>query len=328
MTQQPTDDRIPERDVAPAARGAGVFGLLKRYGWLVGVLILVVLIKQVGFGTMWRTLRQVDLRFVIVLMLMEICSEWTRALKWRYVLGRNSQAIGLFFISKAAGNFSPGRVGELSPLALSRHRTPRVAAWIVVDRLLETTTTLVLGGIGLLAIGNVVPGLLSSVAVASCFLIVVPVLIITRRGLFEWLAGHTHEGGRLYRMAMFFEEITGEVRALTGKLPVASILTVMPKLLDVGVWVGSYWAFGGAAHISYALGAVCMCLIGLVSALPVTPILTGVPHAAAGTVVSGVAGVSAAAVVSATGLQIAVTNTIFWISLALGTYDLRHRRES
>lgn len=296
-----------------------------RYCWIVGVVVCVGAVWLLGPGKIWEALSGVKPGVLVLLLGIQLCADWGRALKWYYVLGRGSNAIGVYFMSKAAGYWTPGRVGELSPLMLKTHRTPRMGAWIVVDRLLETAVTLALGAGGLMLLrANLSNGYVRFAAVA-CVLIAVASVAITRQGLFAWIAGHLKPAGLLHRIALFLEETTSEVLLLRGKLPLAMAITVFSKVLDVTVWVLVYASLGESYGISFALAAVAMCLGGLVASIPITPILTGVPYLAQGALLVEVGGIPPEVAAVALGLHFAVTNCMFWASVAVGAHDLRKR---
>ena len=108
-----------------------------RHLWVVGVLVLIVVTWRAGWRDILGAMQGADPRLLGAVVVVEGVSVWVRAAKWRVVLGAHRHSVRVFFLSKAAGNWSPGRVGELSPLLIKEHRTARMGAWIVVDRLLE-----------------------------------------------------------------------------------------------------------------------------------------------------------------------------------------------
>ena len=304
---------------------SSVMNMVARYCWIIGVLICVGVIWILGPKKIWSTFSVISPGLLFLLLLIQFLADIGRASKWYYVLGKGSNAIGLYFLSKAGGYWTPGRVGELSPLMLRQHRTPRMGAWLVVDRLLETTVTLLLGAGGLIFLGADVSGVYIKFAVVMCILILMAAFIITRQGLFRKLSGHLHEGSLLHRIAMFLDETTDEVLLLKWKLPVSSLLTIVFKILDVAVWVFVYSSLGAENRITFSLAAVAMCLGGLIGSIPITPVLTAVPYLVQGALIVEIVGIDKEVVVVATAIHFAVTNTVFWSLVALGTYDLRKR---
>jgi len=121
-----------------------------RWLWIVGLASYMAVVSYVG----WRRLGEVMASFhapsLVAMAAVYVAAVWARAAKWRLVLGADRQAVGLYFVSKAGGGLSPGRVGELAPLLLPGHRDARLAAWIILDRLLEGGSTILLGIAGVL----------------------------------------------------------------------------------------------------------------------------------------------------------------------------------
>jgi len=123
-----------------------------RYLWIAGLLLYLGIIAYIGFEDVGSALRTLDYRYIAALMLIEASALAIRAWKWRIALGPNQQSLRACFISKAGGNLTPARLGEFSPLLLEEHRSARVGAWILLDRVLEASATIVIGLIGLIAI--------------------------------------------------------------------------------------------------------------------------------------------------------------------------------
>ena len=123
--------------------------------WLIGIALYVGAITWIGWGDVARSVQTIDLRWIVFGSLVELCALWIRAAKWRIVMGPQQAAVTQFFLSKAAGSFTPGRVGELSPLLLKRFRHPRTGAWIVLDRMMEASATILFGFVGAIFLAGV-----------------------------------------------------------------------------------------------------------------------------------------------------------------------------
>lgn len=238
---------------------------------------------------------------------------WIRAWKWRYALGKGRHAVGLFFIAKMAGHWSPGRVGELSPLLLRRHRNVRVAAWILADRAIEVATTLSLGFFGVAALG-LAPWWLAALLFAALMAGLVAVVVVRLpRGddTGTWLA----RGWRL------LAELHDESRALGAKGPVILASTILAKVTDVVGVVYLCRAFGYT--VSFLLVCVARCAHAIVSGVPVTPDATGIPFAAAGYFLHTHGGMPVETLVAAFGIEVAIINVVLYISFFLGMLDMR-----
>ena len=162
----------------------------------------------------------------------------------------------------------------------------------IVDRILETTATFILGAGGLIALGTLAPVGLTGSAVVGFILIAASAFIVARRGMFSKFSERLRKDRLLYRIAGFLNDTTEEIRLLKKKVALAFILTMIFKALDVMVWVFSYSCLGTGNEIPISLAAVTMCLGGLVATIPVTPILTGVPYLAQSVLIVGVSGIA------------------------------------
>jgi hypothetical protein len=294
-----------------------------RHLWLLGVVVYLAVVWLVGWDKLKAAFGVLDVRYLVAYGAIELGGQWLRALKWRVVLGRDGKGVGLFFLSRCAGYWMPMRMGELSPLLLKEHRTPRMGAWIVVDRVLEISTTLALGVVGIMALGIPARGILAGIAVAACLFVLIPLLLLTRRGLFLWIAARVREGSLAHRGALFLAAIRDEVAAIRGKLPIVWPMTVVAACMDVAAGVVIYAGF--SYSLRPALLATAKCVHALAAAVPITPNATGVPFMASGALLIKVGGVPPPVVVSAVGAGVALTNFVFWTSAGLGVLSFRRR---
>ena len=287
-----------------------------RHLWVVGLALYIIFIWYIGWRSIGGALVKVDPGVLLALMAVEAAGLWTRALKWRLTLGPGRSAYHLFFLSKAAGGWSPGRVGELAPLLLRNHRTPRMAAWIVVDRLLEIAATLGLGLIGLIALRQPQHGMVLTTIAALAVLVIGPLFVLTRRTLFIWLAGRSSAGSLVHRACMLLAAMSDEIFLLGRRIPAASAMTVVASCLDVAVGILLYRSFG--FHVGFALLATVQCAHGIASAMPFTPNATGVPYLVAAGLLYTIGGIPKEVLAVAVGLRMVAVNIIFWSSFGLG----------
>jgi len=304
--------------------------------WVVGALLYGGFLWWIGWGRIGPVLASIDVSALLAMAAVTACALAVRVAKWRLVLGPRTGAIGLYFLAKAGGDWSPGRVGELAPLMLRPYRTARVGAWIVTDRLLEMAATLGLGALGIVAFGleSDMPAvgpmpqarlynMLVYVAAALIVLVAAPALILTRRGLFVFLANRIERRQglrRLSRIASLLVDVSTEVRGFGAKVPMASAMTFLATSLDIVVGMLLYRSFGYT--LSFMLLAVVQCAHALASAFPFTPNATGVPYLVAAGLLFEVAGVPAGVLGAAVGVSIAITNAVFWGAFMIGIRGL------
>ncbi len=289
-----------------------------RYSIGVGVLMAGALVWFFGWQELGGRLagaRKVPLFGMSVLILSGF---WLRALKWHWALGPGGQGIGVFFLAKMAGNWSPGRAGELAPLLFRRHRSAGVAAWILVDRVIEAVTTLFFGVLGLSALGWI------SLPAACGIVFVTGVAMLWTA---QAVAGCRLPGSILsHRLSHWAHLLQIEFGKIGRKMPAIVLLTLVAKITDV---VAVQWlclAFG--YDVSFLLVCAARCAHALVSAVPATPDATGVPYLAAAYVMNQYAGIPSSALAAALGLEVVVINLILALSFCIGLLTLRKETET
>ncbi|MDZ4860410.1 MAG: lysylphosphatidylglycerol synthase domain-containing protein [Candidatus Hydrogenedentes bacterium] len=289
--------------------------------WVIGAGVFAAFVVVVGWRPIADALANAHVGKLTGMSLVTVAALWLRVYKWRIALGPAPGAIPLFWMSKAAGEFSPGRVGELSPLLLKRYRTPRIAAWIVLDRVLEMTATIGLGVAGILLIR--VPNQTTAILAASLisFSMLAALYLMSKRALFEWLAAWAGSESRIGRALLFFAEAGSEIRAFRGAMPGAMVITLIAGFADVWAGMLLYSAFG--THVSFALMAAVKGLHAITSAIPLTPNATGVPYLTAAVLLHEVGGVSSEVLIAAIAVAVAITNIVFWLSALAAAPSLR-----
>jgi len=289
--------------------------------WVVGILVYATVIWYLGWGKLREAVATIQIPYVGLMMLMILLATGVRALKWRLVLGRGQNAVGLYFLSKAAGGWTPGRAGELAPLLIKKYRTPQMAAWIFFDRILETAATLGLGLVGVAALGLSLNNIALMFGIALILLVAIPLMVLMRPSWLVSVARRTKEGTLLRRLTMLSVAVSEETVALGAKAPMASILTLLGTSLDLLAGMFLYLSFGHV--VSFALLATATCAHGLASAVPFLPNATGVPYLAAAGLLYHFGGVPEGALAAAVGVNLAVSNLVFWTCFGLGAASFR-----
>lgn len=299
-------------EAAPAISGARWIRW-GRWSWLIGAALYAGVLAWLGWDKLAAAAADIAWRWALVAAVLEIATLWLRALKWRWTLGANAGGVEAFFLSKAGGQITPARLGELAPLMWARHRTAHKGAWIVLDRFLEAGATLALGLAGAFWIFG---------ADSPTFAIVLGVTTLVIVGVGGvLLADYSPIAGSLYaRLARWRP---GEIvvsgleaaRSFRGALPALSFWTVVCTALDLAVAWAVYLALGHAVG-PFTL-AVAQCAHALTTILPFAPNATGIPYAAAGGVLHELAGVPIAVLALAIPLRTIVTQAVFWSSFAL-----------
>ena len=292
-----------------------------RYVFVLGLAVYCAVVWYLGWQKVRDQLLSADLSMVVFAAAIFVTATWCRALKWRYALGQGHHAVGLFFISKATGNWSPGRLGEFAPMALRRHRTPKIGAWIMLDRVIEIVVTLALGLMGLAVIELLshtqylmVTGLTVAASVAG-------MALLTRRSFFLWLAERSSEGSIVHRTVMLFAAISEEIYLFARKLPVVIGITIATKAADLFAVMLIFASIG--YRVGFALTAAAKCALAIVSFIPITPAATGVPHGAQAWMMNEVAGVPPEALLVGIGIEVVLLGMTFWTSFGLASPQLK-----
>lgn len=291
-------------------------GRLRLLG-LVGLLVYVAALSALGWRDVAATLSSLNIGFLVALMLIEATALWMRAAKWRIALGAGQGAIRLCFISKAGGNLTPARVGEFSPLLFSDSRNAKVAAWILVDRILEASATLILGIVGLVFVLGAARGaeiLALSLVVLGTLLLAA--FLLTRRAFIAGLAERAKPATRARRVLNLLESVSEQAIALGRSIYVLGLVTAVATVLDLVVAYCLYMSFGFAA--AFTVLALAQCVHALTSVVPFTPNATGVPYVAAAAILHQFGGVPLEVLAAAVALRFAAAGTVFWTSFAIG----------
>ncbi len=282
-----------------------------KYLFLVGLVLISILGWRFGWTNLAGLIQGAALDQLAFMSALILAGFWIRAWKWHRALGPGRQGVRLFFIAKMAGNFTPGRAGELAPLLLTQHRNARVAAWIGLDRLVEVVWTLGLGVLGAAYIG-VLPWW--SVITMVCGGIAAAVLAYyaLRRGWFRYQEVDQAERPMTWwgRAGRLLNNLRDEVTLFGNKMPLIMACTALAKATDIYAVILLCRAFSYDA--SFLLVSAARCAHALVSAVPVTPDATGVPFIAAAWCLNTYAQIPYDTLTAALGLEVIVINAILW----------------
>lgn len=312
--------------VEPVAFVGHVRRFSRRHGrwlWVVGAMVYLCVLWYIGWDGFIAALGAIAWPWLGAMMAVEVGVVWGRAWKWRYGIGPGRDAVRLYFMAKAGGNLTPGRVGELSPLLLARHRSPRTAAWIILDRLLEIAATLVVGAIGAVVLGialadslQLQPWMIAlGWTAALAGMVLVPLLLVTRHRALGAIAARLPDGSRAQRIGVWIAEVSREACQFGVKAPALAVLTFAATAADLVIGMLLYGSFG--FWLPLALLAAAQCVHALVSVIPITPNATGVPYLAAAVLLHEVAGVPPEVLALAVPVRMALAGAVFWLSFAV-----------
>ncbi|MFM1920452.1 MAG: hypothetical protein RLZZ303_2086 [Candidatus Hydrogenedentota bacterium] len=258
---------------------------------------MAYLVYRFGWRELLSVLSAASPAWLMLVVALVAAGYLLRAWKWRVALGPGRRAVELFFLAKSAGNWTPGRVGELAPLLLGEHRNARVAAWILADRVIEIWLTVGLGLMGGLSLALVQP--------ASLILMGVAFVLVSGMGVYVVLrwnpAATLSSSSLLARILKFAHIVRGEILALGLKGPALLLLTVAAKVTDVWAVMALFQAFGHG--VNFLLVCAARFAHALVSASPLTPDSTGVPYVAAAALLHERAAIPPATLITALSFE-------------------------
>jgi len=292
-----------------------------RYLIIVGVLLWGGIAVYMGVERIGAVLLTVQPLPFALMMASLAFAMGVRALKWRLVLGPHQDAAALFFIAKGAGDWSPGRLGEFSPLLLKRHRSARIAAWILYDRILEVAVTVLFGLLGLALLGWLPWPVALGLAFAGAAAAASGLWWLSRGG-----GAATHGAGMadgiLQRARVLARTVRREAASFASTMPLSVPLTLLGKASDLlSVWL-LFRAFG--ERVEAPLIMVTRCARAFIAALPITADQTAVPHAAELGMLHETTGIPAPVIWAALLAEIVAYSAVFWPLFAFAIW--RYRR--
>lgn len=295
-----------------------------RYLFFVGLVLFGGLVWHFGWSEIADRLAGASLGPLAWMTVLIVAGFWVRAWKWHYALGRGGHGVGLFFLAKMAGNWTPGRVGELSPLLLKQHRTANVAAWIMADRVLEVVTTVAMGLLGVAVLGLLPTPAIVLIAVGGGVATVLSVYGFFRVALPVAWQQRWPADSRKGRLVKLVFALHHEAKLLGAKAPIIIVVTLVAKATDIFAVILLCQAFG--FDVSFMLVCVARFAHALVSGVPVTPDATGVPFVAAAYFLHTHADIPYATLTAALGLEVLAINTVLYLSFLIGALDLRSNK--
>ena len=288
-------------------RGRRTWGLL----WLAGAALYAVCIIAIGWPNIRDALMSVDIRFVFAMAAVEVVALSLRVWKWRLALGPRQDVARLCLLSKAGGNLTPGRVGELAPLLATQGDRSKLGAWIVMDRLMEASATLILGLAGLLTVfgmaqGRIVGGWAIGLLATFC----ATAFLFSRHERLERWTERVEPGSTPRRWLEGLLSASREFRLLGRRAPLVMGVTLGATGLDLLIGLLLYASLG--AWVAFGVLAVAQCVHAIASVIPLTPNATGIPYAAAAVLLHQAAGVAPEVLAAAIGVRFLMGNLVFW----------------
>jgi hypothetical protein len=286
-----------------------------------GLTVYIVAVSLIGWREVGGAFAGADMGYIAIAALLTGIGAGLRIWKWRRALGPNRNAVGLYFLSRSLGVWSPARVGEFLPLIWRRHRNTRVAAWILFDRVLEILVMLVIGLAGLAMVELVSTATFAVICAATFVVSVLGVYALTRSDLLTSAAERFNAGSKLRLVLSALAGTSGEFRTFFGVSIDLTVVTIVAKLIDL--YAITLIFRGLQAPAEFVLVATSKCALSIVSYVPITPMTTGIPHTVQGWIMYESAGILPEAVAASIGIEAAIMAGVFGLTALVGTRAIR-----
>jgi uncharacterized protein (TIRG00374 family) len=249
---------------------------------LIGLGILAIIILQLDLKATIATLAQVRWGYLLLAIAADPIQFGLKAWRWRELLKLQHIDYSLrdTFLAFMAGLFlglvTPGRVGEMSKaLYLKQDRDLPVSAGlanVLMDRLFDLYTILVLGTLGLVLF-QLLPGwVLALLAIATMGALAMPLALLSDR-LAEWGLMIARQLPVARRYDARLTQATG--RFQEGLRPLLTPGLVVPLLLTVAAYIvffGQAWLLAQSLILDIGILYLAMCLsiAGVITLLPIS----------------------------------------------------------
>ena len=299
-----------------------------RYLWIVGVAAYLGFLAYVGWADLRDAIADIHYRFLGAVIVLDLLVLWFRVSKWHLALHGESDVTRLAFLSKAGGNLTPGRLGEFSPLLMQQFRTSKVGAWIFLDRMLEAIATLMLGLVGIIAVVGLVGGYtLLYASLALMVLLILGSYMLMQDGLIAKIQTRCTSIEAIHRLLGHLRSVSIELALLRPKVPLFLGMSLIATAFDI--LLAYFLCLSLGFTVSLTLLALVQVVHAVTSVIPLTPNATGIPYAAAATILHQVGDVSLEALAVIVALRMLLGNAVFWVSFLIGirTKPLPHPHE-
>lgn len=269
--------------MSPDRGGRTAGARLRALGFrLVGLGLLVLILLKLDLKAMLQALASAEWGLLAVAVALNLVLFGLKSWRWRELLSMQGTAYPWrdAFLAFSSGMFlgllTPGRVGEMAKaLYLKQDQGMPVSvgfANVLMDRLLDLYTIMILGSFGLVWY-HLLPGwALALVVAGTVATIVLPVMLSNAR-LADWglaLAQHVPVVRRYHRRL-----VDAAGRFQTGLRPLLTLRLAIPILLTqvaygLFFFQGQLLAWALHLRIGFAYLAVCLSVAGFVTLLPVS----------------------------------------------------------
>jgi hypothetical protein len=255
----------------------------RRLPWLslIGPLLLILLFWQVDVGALVQVIRQVDGRFLLVAISLNLPMVLFKSLRWQslmlsqHIRYQTRNAYLAYFGSIFIGLLTPGRLGEfVKALHVNRDcnvSLARAFSSVLVDRLYDLYLLLMVGSAALLTLVYTGTELLT--LAASIAVLTLPLVLFLNNTVFAFAQRLGSQlgwvGQRVFAADGWLVEMRAGMRQLS---PLSALLAVGLTILAYGVFFGQCYLLALALDVSlsYIEVSYAVSLGSLVALLPIS----------------------------------------------------------
>ena len=249
---------------------------------LIGLAVLALILLKVDLKATISALAELHWGYLLLAIAANVPQFGLKAWRWQVMLRMQGirypwrDAVLVFMAGLFLGLVTPGRVGEMSKaLYLKQDRGVPVSvglANVLMDRLFDLYTILVLGAAGLVWFRLLPDWALALILAGTVAAIVLPAILLNKP-LAAWALGIVR---RLPLLGRYDARLTGATgRFQEGLRPLLTLRLIIPLLLTQAAYLVFFWQgqlLATAVDLKIGIGYLAMCLsvAGIITLLPIS----------------------------------------------------------
>jgi len=311
-----------------------------------GVVLLLLVLRQMDSGAVWQALLRIEPRRMLVVLAVTLVIQFTRPARWWLMFPRDerpafSTCFGVLAISNMVNFIVPGRGGELLRWLLISHRgaAPRRStafATLGVEKLFDAFAVLTIVNVALL--GSTVPGWLTgTTATVNVLLLVAFLAVAMLRSQPDWLSGLIQWMTAVIPAKKLRDAVNRSAMALSGALQTMTSRGALVGLcgMTILIWAGqavglALLAWATRTPLSFTGALMVVGIVSLGTLVPAAPGFIGTWEFFAVTAF-GLAGVELQSAIALSLIMhgwafvVAMTRGVVW--MAISGFSMSQLRE-
>jgi glycosyltransferase 2 family protein len=259
------------------------FQVSKRYLYLVGIVLFVVVLSQINLGKVWTLLTSITLRYLLFALIIFLPMLALKAGKWKYLLGLQGikpSFMGAFLMYSASmfvGYATPGRLGDFSKvlyLKKENYSLGKSLFSVFVDRLSDLAILFVVALTGVAFFFDIERFLMLS----AIILIIITILIFYKQGVLQvarFMFNRFIPIKYKSEVKINFYDFLNDFTLLKKKQ--VTYTTLLTLIIWLGYFLQSYFlALSLSIPISFTLLSFCIAMTSVFALLPISFFNVGV----------------------------------------------------